>query len=254
MEPEAKEIVRKQMLQRRMEERKRLLRERHKKHSYMMHVQEGKAKEILKEKGRKKKRIIKAALYLFNKYGLENITVEDITLKANVGKGTFYSFFKTKGDVLVHYMNSELNRSIEEFELQFSPSKPFLSQIELLFSSFMKHLFSNKHLAMIMFKERFIAWGKGNENELKVEKALEKIVENSKNRKEIDVRIDTKFLAQMLHGICTMYMTFWLNGALESKTALFSQIKNAITVIMNGVSSKHDYNNYEQPAFNVHSP
>ena len=253
MEPEAKEIERKQRLQVRMEERKRRLKERHKKHGQIRHVRGYKAKEVIKEKERKKRRIIKAAIYLFNKHGLENVAVEDITLKANVGKGTFYSFFKTKGDVLVHYLNSAVNRSIEEFELKVPPSTPFVNQIELLVSSFMKHVFSNKQLSMIMFKERFIMWGKENEKKLKVERALERIIENSKNRGEIDAHIDTKFLAQMLHGICTMYMTFWLNGAIESKSALFPQIKNALTIIINGISSKHEHTSYKHPAFNVHS-
>ena len=80
-----------------MEERKRRLKERHEKNGQKRHVQGYKAKEILKEKERKKRRIMKAAIYLFNKHGLKNVAVEDITLKANVGKGTFYSFFKTKG-------------------------------------------------------------------------------------------------------------------------------------------------------------
>ena len=40
-----------------------------------------------------------------------------------------------------------------------------------------------------MFKERFIAWGKENEKKLKVERALERIIENSKNRGEIDTQL-----------------------------------------------------------------
>ena len=80
-----------------------------------------KAKEVLKEKERKKDVSLKLRYIFYNKHGLENVAVEDITLKANVGKGTFYSFFKTKGDVLVHYLNSAVNRSIEEFELKVLP-------------------------------------------------------------------------------------------------------------------------------------
>ena len=246
MQSETKQIARKQMLQKRMEDRKRLLKERQKKIGRMRQMQGNKANQILKEKERKKRRIMKAAIDLLNKHGLKNTTVEDITLKANVGKGTFYSFFNKREDVLVHYLNSGLNESIEEFELQFSPSTPFLSQIELLSSSFMKHIFSNKHLAIIMFREKFIAWGKESENEIKVERALERIIENSKNRKEIDIQVDTKFLARMLHGLCTMYITFWLNGAIESKSMLFTEIKKAITIIMSGASSQHE-GNYVNP-------
>jgi len=229
-----------------MEDRKRLLKERQKKFGRMRQVQGNKANQILKEKERKKSRIMKAAIDLFSRHGLANIAVEDITLKANIGKGTFYSFFKKKEDVLGSYLNIGLNKSIEEFEQQFSPATPFLSQIRLLAVSFMKHLFADKDLAIIMFKERFIAWGKENENEATVERALEKIIENAKNKHEIDPRMDTKFMAQMVHGICTMYITFWLNGAIQSKTMLLSQINRAVTIIMNGASSQHE-GNYVNP-------
>jgi AcrR family transcriptional regulator len=250
MEPEVKEMNRQQIFQKRMEERKRLLKERQEKRGRIQQSQENRAREIFKEKEKKKRRIMKAAIDLFSRHGLANIAVEDITLKANIGKGTFYSFFKKKEDVLVFYLNSELNKSIEEFEQQFSPATPFLTQIRLLSVSFMNHLFADKDLAIIMFKERFIAWGKDNENEAKVEIALEKIIENAKNKNEIDPQVDTKFMAQMVHGICTMYMTFWLNGAIQSKNMLLTQINRAVTIIMNGASSKHAHMDYENPAPN----
>jgi hypothetical protein len=43
-----------------------------------------------------------------------------------------------------------------------------------------------------------------------------------------------------------MYITFWLNGAIESKSMLFTEIKKAITIIMNGVRSQHECN-YANP-------
>jgi hypothetical protein len=46
-------------------------------------------------------------------------------------------------------------------------------------------------------------------------------------------------------------MTFWLNGAIESKSALYPQIKNALTIIINGISSKHEHTRYNHQAFNA---
>ncbi len=48
-----------------------------------------------------KKRIQKTALSLFPKYGYDNVTVDEITKKAGVSKGTFYTHFETKESVLV---------------------------------------------------------------------------------------------------------------------------------------------------------
>ncbi|MBW2244820.1 MAG: TetR/AcrR family transcriptional regulator [Deltaproteobacteria bacterium] len=45
-------------------------------------------------------RIVKAAERLMRERGVEAVTIHDITEAADVGHGTFYLHFKTKGDVL----------------------------------------------------------------------------------------------------------------------------------------------------------
>lgn len=45
-------------------------------------------------------RLFRAALQLFADRGLPNVTVEDITEAADVGKGTFFNYFETKDHVL----------------------------------------------------------------------------------------------------------------------------------------------------------
>ncbi len=45
-------------------------------------------------------RLFRCALKLIALYGLANVTVEDITEAADVGKGTFFNYFETKDQVL----------------------------------------------------------------------------------------------------------------------------------------------------------
>lgn len=45
-------------------------------------------------------RLFRCALALFAERGLPNVTVEDITEAADVGKGTFFNYFDTKDQVL----------------------------------------------------------------------------------------------------------------------------------------------------------
>src|ERR1035441_3181255 len=45
-------------------------------------------------------RLFHCALELFSKRGFQNVTVEDITQAADVGKGTFFNYFETKDHVL----------------------------------------------------------------------------------------------------------------------------------------------------------
>lgn len=48
-----------------------------------------------------KENIFQAAIYLFGKDGFSSVTVEDITRFAKVSKGTFYTHFASKDNVLV---------------------------------------------------------------------------------------------------------------------------------------------------------
>ena len=49
-----------------------------------------------------KKNLYEAAISLIESKGYENVSIEDITNKANTAKGTFYLYFKSKQDLLFH--------------------------------------------------------------------------------------------------------------------------------------------------------
>lgn len=51
-----------------------------------------------------KKRLIECARKLFSEKGFYNITVDDIVKEANSSKGSFYTHFKTKEDLIIHML------------------------------------------------------------------------------------------------------------------------------------------------------
>lgn len=57
-----------------------------------------------RKKEETRKRIIDAAFQLFIENGFENTTVDQITGKADVGKGTFYNYYCSKGALLYDLM------------------------------------------------------------------------------------------------------------------------------------------------------
>ncbi|MGA3008768.1 MAG: TetR/AcrR family transcriptional regulator [Terracidiphilus sp.] len=62
-------------------------------------------------------RLFRCALQLFAARGLANVTVEDITEAADVGKGTFFNYFKSKDHVLGVMAEIQLGKVREALEL-----------------------------------------------------------------------------------------------------------------------------------------
>lgn len=58
-------------------------------------------------------RLFRCALQLFSERGFPNVTVEDITEAADVGKGTFFNYFKTKDHVLGVMAEIQLGKAAE---------------------------------------------------------------------------------------------------------------------------------------------
>lgn len=82
-------------------------------------------------------RIFRAAIALFAERGLENVTIEQITAQADVGKGTFFNHFPSKEAVLAHFggiQASRLEQAIAGGEIAGSAREQVCGIIETLAS------------------------------------------------------------------------------------------------------------------------
>src|SRR5216683_6160125 len=57
-------------------------------------------------------RIVTAGIELFSRYGIADVTVDQIAEAADVGKGTIYNYFQTKEDIVVAFM-VDLERTVQ---------------------------------------------------------------------------------------------------------------------------------------------
>ena len=73
-----------------------------------------------RKKEETKRRIYVAALELFHEKGFEHTTVDEITERADVAKGTFFNYFPHKESVL-SYLSEEWLARVEEMATQARP-------------------------------------------------------------------------------------------------------------------------------------
>lgn len=59
-----------------------------------------------------RKRIVTAALELFEKQGFDNTTTKEIARRARVAEGTVFNYFETKEDIALHFFELEVEQAI----------------------------------------------------------------------------------------------------------------------------------------------
>ena len=70
---------------------------------------------------RTRKRLLDAALAMFSDKGVEATAIEDITERADVGKGTFYRHFGNKEALVAALMETAVGRLVNELKPQKAP-------------------------------------------------------------------------------------------------------------------------------------
>src|SRR3970282_1199369 len=86
-----------------------------------------------RKKEETKERIFKAAVKLFRDKGFEATTIDDITERADVAKGTFFNYFPKKEAVLGYLSEEQLAEADEFAETIIAANKPaHVKLIELL--------------------------------------------------------------------------------------------------------------------------
>lgn len=77
----------------------------------------------------RKQQIIEAATKSFSLFGYKATTMEQIAKLANVGKGTIYTFFKNKEDLLDEIISSLILEIKEAAEQAMDPNRPFSENV-----------------------------------------------------------------------------------------------------------------------------
>ncbi|MGY3186034.1 TetR/AcrR family transcriptional regulator [Lysinibacillus sp. TE18511] len=86
-----------------------------------------------------REKLLKTSLELFNKHGFEYVSIEQITKACNVSKGTFYTHFPSKYDVILEKFK-ELDNFYSTVEKNIDRTLPASEKILLLYQEQMKYL------------------------------------------------------------------------------------------------------------------
>ena len=99
----------------------------------------------------KKTAIISAFMDLLNTSSIKNITIKEIADKSNIGKSTFYEYFKDKNDLVcesISLMISQIDNAFDENFFKLSPDEKLLALMNMGFNE----KYYTKQIKELMFE------------------------------------------------------------------------------------------------------
>lgn len=150
-----------------------------------------------KRRQEKKKAILTAAFELFNKDGLDAVTMIDIAKKAQVSKVSIYNYFGSKEELARQVLYDFMDRKLLEFIRNFLKSDlPFKEKLDIIYrlkidSAEMLHesLFNNKILLSPKMQQFLNSYYETKSKPLFIE-----FIEQGKREGEIDSNLSNEAL------------------------------------------------------------
>lgn len=143
--------------------------------------------------------ILKAAKKVFEKYGYQKTSMEDIAREAMIGKGTIYYYFNSKEDIYLAILN-QISSDISIIINKLIDSEESLEQkLKIYFIKPFEYLQSHKSILLVAFGEESPVFLKKinefkEQSQLKFKERLLKIFsdakENGRLRKNIENKIN----------------------------------------------------------------
>lgn len=154
-----------------------------------------------------RKLLMQATLQLVLEKGFDAISIQDITDRADLGRGTFYIHFKDKEEV-VWTAFQELFRELEqEAHNQLDRSMPQVEYYGLL--NIFRHAENNRDLYRVMFGGQGSAILTARAQDFLAQAFLYDI-RNAPQPPEINFNIPEEIEAQILTGVISRLLFWWL--------------------------------------------
>jgi AcrR family transcriptional regulator len=103
-----------------------------------------------------RKKLKKAALDIFSEKSVDATTVEDITEKADVGKGTLYQHFSDKEEIVVALVEETVDHLIERIRSYDRRPKTLKDMLEHLLNTHYEFSVSSKEEFLLLFQGRLL--------------------------------------------------------------------------------------------------
>ncbi len=188
-----------------------------------------------KKKTETKNKIFEVAGRLFKEKGFESTTVDEITTKARIGKGTFFNYFPTKEALIMDFAKQKeelvYDLVLKELKTNTSVREKIKNVLVLVAKSNEK----DKELTKLFVFEHMRRYGYDERKSTGLNVLLCDLLEKGIGTKEVKKSIDIKKAAGNITGVYFASLMEWLWS--QSDYSFSEDISIKIDMIFDGIGS-----------------
>ena len=98
----------------------------------------------------KRERIMEAAVNNFKHFGFGKTSVDDIARQAQVGKGTIYSYFRSKEEILIALVDREFAAGLTAIDRAMKEEPSSVGKLRILLVKTVEHFHKNELVGKVM--------------------------------------------------------------------------------------------------------
>ena len=174
-----------------------------------------------KNKITKRKSILEAAFLLFSRKGYSQTSIEELAREAGIGKGTVYSYFQTKRDIVRAFCEDELEFTRGELTANTNPDTPLKDQLMIFFMAEFKHLSRNREFGRLYLQETVFPRehhsDKDREMQNRYFELLFPIYRRAQEQGELRQDLELLHIAGHFYALYLLLVSCWFSGMIPTE-------------------------------------
>jgi AcrR family transcriptional regulator len=200
-----------------------------------------KKKGVILPRRERKKHQLKEAIYntaieLFLKKGYDHVTIEDITEKVDVAKGTFFNYFASKDAILPYFLSKHLEEIRERLPKEMERYKTAQQKLQHLFYLLGKLVLDNELLIKWVLMESFrLKVYQKEQTEIfgNILRIMVQILREGQEKDEFRKNIAPLESAEILESIFFFSAMRWLTY--DNQTPIIEDLRNKVNYFLDGI-------------------
>ncbi|PLX99274.1 MAG: hypothetical protein C0623_09335 [Desulfuromonas sp.] len=188
------------------------------------------------------KAIIDAAMKLFGEKGYEQTSMEELAREAGVGKGTIYGYFNTKSEILIAFLEDEVEHAFGELDAKRDAVAPLHEQLVAQMLAQLSYVTSNHEFGRLFAREMTFpsdrTVGTSRELDMRYFSKVGEVLGQAQAAGELPEEADLLLLIGHLHAVYLVTLSAFYTGDLETLEEAELMLNGLVLQTLQGPAAK----------------